>query len=306
MQCEGRNHETVHTKTFRHAISRIALTGLLLSCLQSGSRTLAAADTEPNNTFANRELLPSGTTVINGTQGTDHIDFSVADFVFHNTLTPGSIVSNTVNGLTAGDVFALYTDNSLSGVDTMLRTLDENGDEIGFNDDGSPLGDDLGSGISGMVNDDGSVRYEVTGYPDSNFDGSHLESGDFDTYLKLVKGDVDFYTLTGLGPNSQFTAEIIGGNTDTVLGLFDSMGTLLSFDDDGGVFPYSRLTGRVGSDGMLNLAVTSYADYDFTGNHSVFDSRYVLRVQNVPEPGSVAFALTAGMALLGLARKRRK
>lgn len=291
----------------RTSLSRFALTGLLLSGLQLGHITLASADTEPNNTFATRELIPSGTTVVNGAMGTGFVDFSVADFVFNNTLRPGSIVSNTVNGLTPGGLFALYTDNTPSGVDTMLRTLDENGVELGFNDDGSPLGDPLGSGLAGEVNADGSVRYEITGFPDFDFDGSHSETGNFDTYLKLIQGDVDFYTLTGLLPNSPFSAEITGGDTDTILGLFDSTGALIDFDDDSGAGLFSLLTGTVGSDGTLNLAVSAYADFGFTGSHFADGGNYVLslRVQNVPEPGSVALALTGGVALIGLARKRR-
>lgn len=295
----------------RSALSRLALTSLLLSGLHLGSLTLAVADTEPNNTFATRELISSGTTTVSGMMGTGFIDFTVADFVFNNTLTPGFVVSNTVNGLTAGNLFALYTDNTASGVDTMLHTLDEGGIETGFNDDGSLLGTPLASSVGGTVNADGSVRYQVTGFPDFNFDGSHNESGDFDTYLKLVNGDVDFYTLIGLEPNSPFTAEITGGNTDTVLGLFDSTGTLLATDDDSGVGLYSLLSGNVGSDGTLNLAVSAFADFNFLGQHFADGGDYALSLtvqgaQNVPEPGSVAFALTAGAAFLGLARKRRK
>jgi hypothetical protein len=299
-------------KRFRrklHTLSRPSLTLTLLSSLLVGSALFALADTEPNNTFATREILANGTTSLSGTLAGDPIDFSVADIILRDTITAGAVTSGIVNGQTPGRFMAIYLDNEVgNGVpDTLLRTLDENGVERGFNDDGSPLGDGFASGFVDNVNADGTIRYEITGWPDFDFDGSHDDEGDVDTYIKFIESDVDYYSLGGLAPGSAFTAEIVGGPIDSMLGQFDDAGNLVAVDDDSGAGVLSLLTGNVSSNGVLYLAVSAFADFGFNGSHldrGDYDLR--LTVQAVPEPGSIALGIAGCFALAGLARRRRK
>jgi hypothetical protein len=66
---------------------------------------------------------------------------------------------------------------------------------------------------------------------------------------------------------------------DTMIGLFDTNGKLLFFDDDSlGVGGPSQLLVQVEFDGELVLGITTWPDFDFTGSGSDF-GRYVLSVR---------------------------
>jgi hypothetical protein len=77
--------------------------------------------------------------------------------------------------------------------------------------------------------------------------------------------DRDFFSLSGLPAGAFFEAETLNDALDTVLGRFDSQGTLIETDDDSGRGLLSRLTGIVPNDGVLNLAVSGFPDFDFDG-----------------------------------------
>ena len=83
----------------------------------------------------------------------------------------------------------------------------------------------------------------------------------------ITPGDVDFFSFSDLAAGDLFFAEITSGDFDTVLGLFDDVGTLID-DDDGGVDVLSALGGTVPSSGNLNFAVSGFSDFNFTGAHS--------------------------------------
>lgn len=230
-----------------------------------------------------------------GTSSPMDIDVETADYTFAETLIPGNVDVITLDDLPAGESFVVWIDNSDSGVDTMLGWFDATGDMVDFNDDGSPLGNGLGSILVGEVADDGSLEFRVTLFPDFDFTGEytgrmpempsfeprpHGVAGEYDLYVKLgidsLPGDVDFYTFPGLQPGSEFVAEVTLANFDPMLGWFDDQGQLITVDDDGGEGVYPRLVGTVPSSGQVTLAVTSFADFEFDGSHQAV-SDYVLR-----------------------------
>jgi Ca2+-binding RTX toxin-like protein len=77
--------------------------------------------------------------------------------------------------------------------------------------------------------------------------------------------DRDYFEIFGLPVGANFEAEVIDQGLDTVLGRFDAQGAVIETDDDGGQGPLSQLAGVVADDGILNLAVSGYPDFDFNG-----------------------------------------
>jgi hypothetical protein len=140
-------------------------------------------------------------------------------------------------------------------------------------------------------------------------------------------GDVDFYRLELLAGDvlSAMTAPLGSLPTDytvpdTMLGLFDSSGSLLFFDDDSGDIgndpagllasdsPFddifgSALRAEITASGTYYLAVTGFGDDNFLGDHGE-SGAYALLV-GVPEPASVVL-FAAGMAALLAAVSRRR
>jgi hypothetical protein len=95
------------------------------------------------------------------------------------------------------------------------------------------------------------------------------QSGSLDTPPDVP--DVDYYWLD-LTPGVELVANLRGQASgaglleDPLLGLFDSECNPVAVDDDGGVGFNSRLFFVVPDDGIVVLAASSYADYEFTGN----------------------------------------
>lgn len=112
------------------------------------------------------------------------------------------------------------------------------------NDDGSPVGDNRGSALNGVVGLDGRITLAVSGYGDVDFTGAHGQSGDFALFVRLgesdfsnfdpgvfdfrftgslTPGEADPFSRSGLTPGTSFVAWIdntVGSVApDTVLGL---------------------------------------------------------------------------------------
>lgn len=178
----------------------------------------------------------------------------------------------TFSDLPTGDPFFAWIDNSASGIDTVLGALNEDGTILNVNDDGSPLGTGVASGVSGVVNADGTVVLRVSGFPDFDFDGQfdldetgmgpeamavaepsggaytlYVQSGideleavdpaqaDYSFEARIQTGGVDEFVVQDLPPSTPYIAWIENSESgiDTVMGAFSAEEDLLRFDDDG-------------------------------------------------------------------------
>ena len=110
---------------------------------------------------------------------------------------------------------------------------------------------------------------------------------------------------------------VAGGALDTVdteLGLFDSTGTLIAYDDDGGNGLYSLLSGVSLAAGDYTVGVAAFGSSisaagvgtftlgDFDGGTSIGDYSLSVTVA-VPEPSALGLLAIAGM--IGFTRRRR-
>ena len=90
--------------------------------------------------------------------------------------------------------------------------------------------------------------------------------------------DLDFFKFKAKA-GQLLMVETLTGRLDTLVGLFDSAGTLLAFDDDSGDGTLSRLAIFAPADGDYIVGVTQWPDFGFTGAGSGQTGRYVLGVQ---------------------------
>lgn len=234
-----------------------------------------------------------------GTSDLTAADPASADYTFTQEIIPGEVNGTVLTDLPPNESYVVWINNNASGVDTLLGVFE--GEELlDFNDDSSPFGNGLGSAITGTVNSDGSLDLRITGFPDFDFNGDysdggppmtglmpefvpptggHGAEGDYELNVQLgieaIPGDVDFLSFPDLIPGSEFVAEVTLANFDPIMGWFDSEGTLITVDDDGGENVYPRLVGTVPSNGVVNLAISGFGDFDFTGTHTSI-SDYVM------------------------------
>ena len=96
-------------------------------------------------------------------------------------------------------------------------------------------------------------------------------------YTNLEPGDVDYYRLH-VAAGELLSIEVVRGQLDSLIGVFDAdTGDLLFVDDDGGNGLLSRALLQVDQDANLAIAVSTYGDDDFSGSE-LGAGRYVLHV----------------------------
>ena len=113
------------------------------------------------------------------------------------------------------------------------------------------------------------------------------------TAIDPAGDDVDFFKLRRLEAGTTLIAEVLTGQIDSVLGLFqcgrftcrENSATLVAVDDDGGQGILSRIVFEIPEDGDYILGVSTFPDTDFSGDGNtdpVFgQGRYVLDVFTV-------------------------
>lgn len=249
------------------------------------------ASSGANDAFTDRETVAAGSTyVLGGLRFGDALEN--ADYSFSGTLDADNVNTFEVPDLSPGTPFYAWIDNSASGVDTVLGVFD--GDMLLLtDDDSSPVGSGLASGIGGTVNDDGTLTLSVTGFPDFDFNGMADpppdigfdpgpapdfpgESGAYDIQIQLgvnsisnadpdaadytftqelIAGEVNMLSLDDLPPSEPFIVWIdnAASGVDTVLGVFDETGELVDFNDDAS--PYGN---------GLGSAITGFVSDDGT------------------------------------------
>ncbi len=278
----------------------------LASALALGASSIRAetvSEQEDNDAHVIRQLLGPTVRTVTGELGDGDrlIDVRSPDEAFSGSLTSGLVTQHTRTGFPPGTPYVAIIDNTPFGgnfgPDTMLGSFTEFGQLVAFGDDGSPLGNGYASALSDIVNDDGSMRFRVTGYGDFNFDGfdddfdfPHLEEGPYQLYVYMGVdsvddlqddvGDVDHFAFSGLTPGANFIARITDAQFDPMLFWMDDQGGIIESDDDdgGGVLPL--LAGIVPDDGRVNLAVSAFPDLDLRRDHNETGA-YTLTIEEV-------------------------
>lgn len=237
----------------------------------------SAADEEPNDSFENREIVSSEITAVQG-ELTSRFDPAEFDYSFSSTMVPGQATAFDVEDLTPAEPFYAWIDNGEAGPDTVMGVFGPDNTLLAADDDSSPIGNGVASGLGGEVNTDGTIHLAVSGFPDFEFSGLkdggadvHQESGDYEVRIMLgtnrPEGDVDYYTFTGLEPGSEFAVEVTQGSFDSVLAWLNEEGEILYMDDDGGQELLSKVRGYVPASGNVSVAISAFGDAALSGRH---------------------------------------
>ena len=246
----------------------------ILACLLAAKCCLLTA-AEPNETFATATILPPGALLVN--------DLLTAQHPFPDTL---------LGILTAGgEINETNDDNSLygNGFASGLQNVSVAGSSIrfavtGFEDEGfagehQEVGQyevfiDVRNSQGATIDSFSELRtLGPSIVHEFMFEDEDWQGGAYNVNIENRRppNDIDFFTFTGLAPNSEFSARTLNPSIptlDTVLGWFDDTGSLITSNDDYGELKLSRIEGIVPGSGQLTFAVTGFGDSDFGGLHS--------------------------------------
>lgn len=197
--------------------------------------------------------------------------------------------------------------------DTLLGAFDDDSflNLIESDDDSSVFGDGFASGLSDIpVNPDGSIYLAVTGFPDDDFDGGHVEEGEFELDLLIELADGTLTNVTEFasivpGAVNQFSFSdpaFIGGSffadiDNTVSDPdFTADLDLVDFWVFTGLVPGEEFSAEVSSSLGSNLDTVlgrvsesgNIIDFDDDGGDNLFS----LLTGIVPASGELALAVT--------------
>jgi hypothetical protein len=251
---------------------------LRLSCAALAAAALMGSTSraeEPNESFAAATLLPPGVLTVSdlltpgaGNEPDTLLGVSVLgdiDFIDDNGSTLG-------NGLASGAFDVPIPFGTIEFAVTGYGNFDFNSlhDESGMYEVIVDVYDENGV----FAGQHSEVRtLAVDAVDEFTFSDAGWVNGMYDVNINNVVpqgGDVDFFRFTGLTAGATFVAETLAdelSSIDTVLGWFDSGGTLIQFDDDGADGTLSRIAGVVPAGGALTFAVSGFGDDEFSGVH---------------------------------------
>ncbi|KYC40909.1 hypothetical protein WA1_25170 [Scytonema hofmannii PCC 7110] len=171
----------------------------------SSSSQLASTvtESEPNNSLATKQSLPSGISTVNGQLSSSDLDFF------------------TISGLDSGSLFTVEVNSDT--FDPVLGLLDNSGDILAISDDSAdnsviPI-------LTGIVPASGSLNLAVSGFMDKNLTGDHFQFGSYTLSLKsftLPEPSVNPTIINGSFESSDFTAWTTIGATSIQKSAFGS------------------------------------------------------------------------------------
>lgn len=282
----GTSENTGNAGTVTLVVANLTMTGV--SKIDTTTQTTGQAGAI--TITVSGSLLLDNSTILSSTSGvgvilTDPVVFdpnSPADFFFTtlesgNPLTAGEVDSLVITslqlpGLTAAIPFIAAFDNSVGAEtpDLVARSINESGTEQSFDDDSSVLGSGLAPQLAGIANADGSIRLQLSGFPDTGFTGDHSQSGDYavSVVIGVITGDTVF---------------VPGGSGGSV--NINAYNLLIT--NGGRIEAVSTGTGRAGDISIAsgyrvrldNSAVTSQA-LNADGGDIVFDVATLLQLTN--------------------------
>jgi hypothetical protein len=201
-------------------------------------------------------------------KGANHIDIAYGDLS----------VTDGLAGVSCGGAIT-------SGFETPVDLSSFGSDRIDLHDQPAvwelfPLGTNDLEGTT--VRFTGTTNYEDNWAEpnDSPSQARHLtlpfDSIPIDRYTEIepTGADIDWYRFEA-SAGDILVAEIIAGQLDSLIALFDSGGALIAVDDDGGAGLLSRIATPLPADDTYFLAVTTFPDFGLTGAGGS-GGRYVL------------------------------
>jgi hypothetical protein len=100
------------------------------------------------------------------------------------------------------------------------------------------------------------------------------------TTIDPVGGDIDWFRFRA-DAGTTLVAEVVAGNLDSLIALFDyDTGVLVASDDDGGAGLLSKIVTPIPADGLYVLAMTTYPDFGLIGAGGS-GGRYVLDMKTM-------------------------
>ena len=273
--------------------STIALGYTLSFPLSTSAQTLQNIDTAPNDSFEESITINPGVTRIFGNIEVPPVPD--ADYVAAETIERGEVNRFTVSNLPPSTPFFAWMDIENSSMSASLGLFDASDNLIRTAYEVSPSGN-YAPAMRGTVPASGTLRFKVTGSSDYNFDGAeeyydnfgnevpgepHYAEGEYTFSVVTgetdIQGDIDFFTLTNLTPGDIFSVSAFLSEYGVRLAWFADNGSMVSTSSYSDLTYTEAISGIVPASGNINIAVSGYDDYDFTGNHSN-PGEYLLKV----------------------------
>lgn len=239
-----------------------------------------AKASEPNDTFGTATVLSPGVLYVSEELTLDDANFDYPDTLLRAVDENGQTIGLDDDGapLDFGDgrasaLFDLPFDPTVGGQINIDISAYPDGNFVGSHSDQGYV-----EALYEVFDSNGEL---VDEFSDVGFleQGSTLSFVHFDNawaggYYNVIlentagfyyRGDIDFFTFTGLTPNAGFAAEILDpafSGVDTVMALFDDTGAPIEYDDDDGAGVLSKIEGVVPVSGKLHFAVAGYSEPD--------------------------------------------